>query len=65
MQITAKILSELTGGELVGNPDAVVSGVSKIDQSEPETLSFSLILSMKIFYIVANLRWYWFQIHLY
>jgi len=40
MQITAKILSELTGGELVGNPDAVVKGVSKIDQSEPETLSF-------------------------
>lgn len=40
MQITAKILSELTGGELVGNPDAVVKGVSKIDQSEPDTLSF-------------------------
>ncbi len=40
MQITAKILSELTNGELIGNPDAVVKGVSKIDQSEPETLSF-------------------------
>ncbi|MDZ4758193.1 MAG: UDP-3-O-(3-hydroxymyristoyl)glucosamine N-acyltransferase [Bacteroidota bacterium] len=40
MQITAKILAELTGGELVGNEYAVVKGVSKIDQSEPETLSF-------------------------
>lgn len=39
-EISAKIVAEYLGGRLSGNPEAPVRGVSKIDQSEEETLSF-------------------------
>lgn len=39
-EINAKIIAEYLGGSLSGNPDAPVRGVSKIDQSEADTLTF-------------------------
>ncbi len=40
MQITVKDLSILLNGEVVGNPDAILSTVAKIEEGKPEALSF-------------------------
>ena len=40
MQLTAAQLAQLLGGTVDGNPDAVVSGVGKIESATPEELTF-------------------------
>ncbi len=40
MQITVRDLSLLLNGEVVGNPDAILSTVAKIEEGTPEALSF-------------------------
>ena len=40
MTFTAKQIAELLSGEIQGNPDALVSDVSKIEEGKPETLCF-------------------------
>lgn len=40
MQFQAKDIAELIGGEVFGDVEAVVTGVSKIDKSAPNTISF-------------------------
>jgi UDP-3-O-[3-hydroxymyristoyl] glucosamine N-acyltransferase len=40
MQITVRDLSVLLNGEVVGNPDAILSTVAKIEEGKPEALSF-------------------------
>ncbi|MCX6186423.1 MAG: UDP-3-O-(3-hydroxymyristoyl)glucosamine N-acyltransferase [Bacteroidetes bacterium] len=40
MQITVRDLSLLLNGEVVGNPDAILSTVTKIEEGKPEALSF-------------------------
>ncbi len=40
MEFTAKLLAEYLQGELEGNPDVVVSNVSKIEEGSPGTLTF-------------------------
>lgn len=39
-EINARLIAEFVGGRLAGNPETPVKGVSKIDQSEADTLSF-------------------------
>lgn len=40
MNFTAKIIADFLQGDLVGNPDVVVSDVSKIEEGRPGTLAF-------------------------
>lgn len=40
MQITVRDLSLLLNGEVIGNPDAILSTVAKIEEGKPEALSF-------------------------
>ncbi len=40
MEFTARQIAEIIGGEINGNPDAKVSGLSKIEEGETGTLSF-------------------------
>lgn len=40
MEFTARQIAEILGGEITGNPEAKVSGLSKIEEGESETLSF-------------------------
>lgn len=40
MKFTAQQIAQFVGGTVDGNPDAQVSNISKIDQGEPDTLSF-------------------------
>ncbi len=40
MQISAKDLAQLVGGDVVGNEDVMVSQPAKIEEGGPETLSF-------------------------
>lgn len=40
MTFTAQQISLMLNGELIGNPDAVVADVSKIEEGKPNTLSF-------------------------
>src|SRR4051812_44709185 len=40
MQITVAELGKLLDGEIVGNPDTIISKVAKIEEGEPEALSF-------------------------
>jgi UDP-3-O-[3-hydroxymyristoyl] glucosamine N-acyltransferase len=40
MKVTAKIVADFTKGELIGNPDEVITDVSKIEEGKPGTLAF-------------------------
>ena len=40
MEFTARRIADYINGEIDGNPDIVVSGVSKIEEGKPGTLSF-------------------------
>ncbi|HIZ85585.1 MAG TPA: UDP-3-O-(3-hydroxymyristoyl)glucosamine N-acyltransferase [Candidatus Coprenecus stercoravium] len=40
MEVSAKIIAEHLGGEIVGNPDATVSSVARIESGKPGTLCF-------------------------
>ena len=40
MQLTAREIAQLVGGELAGNPDTVVTGVAGIREAQPGDLSF-------------------------
>lgn len=40
MEFTARQIAEIIGGEIVGNPNSIVNGLSKIEQGESQTLSF-------------------------
>lgn len=40
MEFTARQIAEIIGGEITGDPDAKVSGLSKIEEGESGTLSF-------------------------
>jgi UDP-3-O-[3-hydroxymyristoyl] glucosamine N-acyltransferase len=40
MQVKASLISQLLGGELVGNPDVLVSKPAKIEAGEPGAISF-------------------------
>ena len=40
MKVTAKIVADFTKGELIGNPDEVVTDVSKIEEGRKGTLAF-------------------------
>lgn len=40
MQVKASLINQLLGGELVGNPDVLVSKPAKIEAGEPELLAF-------------------------
>jgi UDP-3-O-[3-hydroxymyristoyl] glucosamine N-acyltransferase len=40
MQFTAKDIAALLGGRLEGNPDTVVTGIAKIEEANPASLSF-------------------------
>lgn len=40
MEFTARQIAEIIGGEIVGNPDSIVNGLSKIEEGEAQTLSF-------------------------
>lgn len=40
MQFTAKDIAALLGGKLEGDPDTIVTGIARIEESEPTSLSF-------------------------
>jgi len=40
MKVTAKIVADFTKGELIGNPDEVITDVSKIEEGREGTLAF-------------------------
>jgi len=40
MKVTAKIVADFTKGELIGNPDEVITDVSKIEEGRKGTLAF-------------------------
>lgn len=40
MQVKASLISQLLGGELIGNPDVLVSKPAKIEEGEPGAISF-------------------------
>ena len=40
MQLTLGVIVESLGGELVGNPQQVVSGLAPLDRATPSQLSF-------------------------
>ena len=40
MEFTARQIAEILGGEITGNPDTVVSGLSKIEEGTTGTLTF-------------------------
>ncbi|HPR32065.1 MAG TPA: UDP-3-O-(3-hydroxymyristoyl)glucosamine N-acyltransferase [Prolixibacteraceae bacterium] len=40
MEFTAREIASFLGGEIVGDPGQKITGVSKIDEGKPETLSF-------------------------
>lgn len=40
MKVTAKIVADFTQGELIGNPDEVITDVSKIEEGKKGTLAF-------------------------
>lgn len=40
MKFTARQIAEILGGEIAGNPDTTVSGLSKIEEGQAGTLSF-------------------------
>lgn len=40
MKFTARIIADFTKGEILGNPDEVVTGVSKIEEGKKGTLAF-------------------------
>ena len=40
MEFSAKMIAEFLQGEIVGNPDVVVSNVAKIEEGKPGTLAF-------------------------
>ena len=51
MNFTAKTIADFLQGELVGNPDVVVSDVSKIEEGKEGTLSFWRIQNTKSIFI--------------
>jgi len=40
MKVTAQIVADFTKGELIGNPDVVITDVSKIEEGKNGTLAF-------------------------
>jgi UDP-3-O-[3-hydroxymyristoyl] glucosamine N-acyltransferase len=40
MKVTAQIVADFTKGELIGNPDEVITDVSKIEEGKKGTLAF-------------------------
>jgi len=40
MKFTARIIADFTKGEIIGNPDEVVTGISKIEEGKKGTLAF-------------------------
>lgn len=40
MKYTAKIIADFIKGEIVGNPNVVITGVSKIEEGQAESISF-------------------------
>ena len=40
MEISAKVIAEHLGGEIVGDPEATVSSVARIESGKPGTLCF-------------------------
>ncbi len=40
MKVTARIVADFTKGELIGNPDVIISDVSKIEEGKKGTLAF-------------------------
>lgn len=40
MEFTARQIAEIIGGEIVGNPEEIVNGLSKIEEGQARTLSF-------------------------
>ena len=40
MKFTAKIIADFTKGEIIGNPDEVVTDVSRIEEGKKGTLAF-------------------------
>jgi UDP-3-O-[3-hydroxymyristoyl] glucosamine N-acyltransferase len=71
MKFTAKIVADFTKGEIIGNPDVVISGISRIEEGKEGTLAFlanpkyekfiytteaSVVLINKDFEIAGNLK---------
>jgi len=71
MKFTAKIIADFTKGEIIGNPDEVVTDVSKIEEGKKGTLAFlanpkyekylytteaSIVLINKEFQINGNIK---------
>jgi UDP-3-O-[3-hydroxymyristoyl] glucosamine N-acyltransferase len=71
MKFTAKVIADFTKGEVVGNPDEVVTGISRIEEGKIGTLAFlanpkyekylytteaSIVLINKDFQINGNLN---------
>ncbi|MEA3316410.1 MAG: UDP-3-O-(3-hydroxymyristoyl)glucosamine N-acyltransferase [Bacteroidota bacterium] len=40
MKYTAKIIADFINGEIIGNPEAIVTEVAKIEEGTPESISF-------------------------
>jgi UDP-3-O-[3-hydroxymyristoyl] glucosamine N-acyltransferase len=40
MKVTAKVVADFTKGELIGNPDIIITDVSKIEEGKEGTLAF-------------------------
>ena len=40
MKFTAKIIADFTKGEIIGNPDVAITGVSRIEEGKNGTLAF-------------------------
>lgn len=61
MEFTARQIADILGGEITGNPEVKVSGLSKIEEGENQTLSFlanpkyaSFIYSTKASVVIVN-----------
>lgn len=71
MKVTAQIVADFTKGELIGNPDVVITDVSKIEEGKNGTLAFlanpkyekylytteaSVVLISRDFHVNGNLK---------
>lgn len=71
MKVTAQIVADYTKGELIGNPDVIITDVSKIEEGKQGTLAFlanpkyekylytteaSVVLINKEFHVNGNLK---------
>ncbi len=61
MEYQVKLIAQMLRGEVEGDPETLISGVSKIEEGRPGTLSFLANPKYTKYIIPLNLPLSWFQ----